>query len=127
MKRGGARKQKSRMVSFRVDEDDFVRLDALARKTSCSRAEVLRRCLQGVRLKSTTDAQALTAVSRVHATSTASAAFSSLLFEKASPQPTTSSSLVDSWRLCTRRTPAPAATAPTTLSSHFIRKTEAST
>jgi len=27
---GGPRKQKSRMVSFRVDEDDFVRLDALA-------------------------------------------------------------------------------------------------
>ena len=54
------------MVSFRVDEDDFVRLDALARKTSCSRAEVLRRCLRGVRLKSATDAQALTAVSRVH-------------------------------------------------------------
>jgi len=55
------------MVSFRVDEDDFVRLDALAHQTSCSRAEVLRRCLRGVRLKSTTDAQALTAVSRVHA------------------------------------------------------------
>jgi hypothetical protein len=64
---GGQRKQKSRMVSFRVDEDDFVRLDALARQTSCSRAEVLRRCLRGVRLKSTTDAQALTEVSRVHA------------------------------------------------------------
>jgi hypothetical protein len=28
------------MVSFRVDEDDFVRLDALAHQTSCSRAEV---------------------------------------------------------------------------------------
>ena len=55
------------MVSFRVDEDDFIRLDALARQTSCSRAEVLRLCLRGVRLKSTTDAQALTAVSRVHA------------------------------------------------------------
>ena len=67
MSRGGARKQKSRMVSFRIDEDDFTRLDALARQTSCSRAEVLRRCLQGVRLKSTTDAQALAAVSRVHA------------------------------------------------------------
>ncbi len=67
MKGGGARKPKSRMVSFRVDEDDFTRLDALARQTSCSRAEVLRRCLRGVRLKSTTDAQALTAVSRVHA------------------------------------------------------------
>ena len=67
MKGGGARKQKSRMVSFRVDEDDFTRLDALARHTSCSRAEVLRCCLRGIRLKSTTDAQALTAVSRVHA------------------------------------------------------------
>ena len=55
------------MVSFRVDEDDFVRLDALAHQTSCSRAEVLRRCLRSVRLKSTTDAQALTEVSRVHA------------------------------------------------------------
>ena len=55
------------MVSFRVGEDDFVRLDALARQTSCSCAEVLRRCLRGVRLKGTTDAQALTAVSRVHA------------------------------------------------------------
>jgi hypothetical protein len=64
---GGQRKHKSRMVSFRVDEDDFIRLDALARQTSCSRAEVLRRCLRGVRLKSTIDAQALTAVSRVHA------------------------------------------------------------
>ena len=67
MKRAGASKQKSRMVSFRVDEDDFTRLDSLSRQTSCSRAEVLRRCLRDVRLKSTTDAQALTAVSRVHA------------------------------------------------------------
>ena len=67
LKPGGQRKQKSRMVSFRVDEDDLVRLDALARQTSCSRAEVLRRCLRGVRLKSTIDAQALTEVSRVHA------------------------------------------------------------
>jgi len=65
--RGGARKQKSRMVSFRIDEDDFIRLETLSRQTSCSRAEVLRRCLGCVRLKSTTDAQALTAVSRVHA------------------------------------------------------------
>ena len=55
------------MVSFRIDEDDFIRLEALSRQTSCSRAEVLRRCLRGVRLRSTTDAQALTAVSRVHA------------------------------------------------------------
>ena len=61
------RKQKSRMVSFRVAEDDFIRLDALARQTSCSRAEVLRRCLRGARLKSTVDAQALHEVSRVHA------------------------------------------------------------
>ena len=60
-------KQKSRMVSFRVDEDDFTRLKALARQTSCSRAEVLRRCLQGARLKSTVDAQALSEVSRLHA------------------------------------------------------------
>ena len=61
------REQKSRMVSFRVAEDDFIRLDALARQTSCSRAEVLRRCLRGARLKSTVDAQALHEVSRVHA------------------------------------------------------------
>ena len=60
-------KPKSHMISFRVDEDDLVRLDGLSRQTSCSRAEVLRRCLRCVRLKSTTDAQALTAVSRVHA------------------------------------------------------------
>ena len=61
------RKQKSRIVSFRVDEDDFIRLEALARQTSCSHAEVLRRCLQGARLKSTIDAQALSEVSRLHA------------------------------------------------------------
>ena len=59
MKRNEARKPKSRMISFRVDEDDFIRLDTLAHQTSCSRAEVLRRCLQGARLKSTVDAQAL--------------------------------------------------------------------
>ena len=59
--------QKSRMVSFRVAEDDFIRLEALARQTSCSRAEVLRRCLRGPRLTSTVDAQALSEVSRVHA------------------------------------------------------------
>ena len=61
------RQQKSRIVSFRVDEDDFARLDVLARQTSCSRREVLRRCLRGVRLKSTVDAQALSEVSRLHA------------------------------------------------------------
>ncbi len=67
MKRNEARKPKSRMISLRVDEDDFIRLDTLARQTSCSRAEVLRRCLQGARLKSTVDAQALSEVSRLHA------------------------------------------------------------
>ena len=67
MKAGGARKPKSRIVSFRVDEDDFIRLDTLAQQTSYSRAEVLRRCLTGARLKSTVDAQALTEVARVHA------------------------------------------------------------
>jgi len=67
VKGGGARKLKSRIVSFRVDEDDFTRLEALARQTSSSRAEVLRRCLQGARLKSTVDAQALSEVSRLHA------------------------------------------------------------
>ena len=61
------RKSKSRIVSFRVDEDDFARLDALAQQTSCSRGEVLRRCLQGVRLTSTVDVQALSEVSRLHA------------------------------------------------------------
>jgi predicted transcriptional regulator len=55
------------MVSFRVDEDYLARLDALVQQTSCSRAEVLRRCLAGARLKSTIDAQALTEVARVHA------------------------------------------------------------
>jgi hypothetical protein len=62
-----ARKRKCRIVSFRLDEQDFARLDALARQTSCSRGEVLRRCLQGVRLRSTVDAQALSEVSRIHA------------------------------------------------------------
>jgi len=50
------RRPKSRIVSLRVDEHDFVRLDALARRTSCSRGEVLRRCLRGARLRSTVDA-----------------------------------------------------------------------
>ncbi|MEM7434509.1 MAG: ribbon-helix-helix protein, CopG family [Myxococcota bacterium] len=66
MNRAG-KKRKSRIVSFRIDEDDFARLDALAKQTSCSRGEVLRRCLAGVQLRSTIDAQALTEVSRVHA------------------------------------------------------------
>jgi len=48
-----ARKVKARIVSFRVDEDDFTRLDALAQQTSYSRAEVLRRSLVGAPLKST--------------------------------------------------------------------------
>jgi hypothetical protein len=55
------------MISFRVDEDDLTRLDALVQQTSCSRAEVLRCCLRGARLRSTVDAQVLTEVSRVHA------------------------------------------------------------
>ncbi len=67
MKRNRARKRKSHMVSFRVDEDYLARLDALARQTSYSRAEVLRRCLVGAPLKSTVDAQALSEVARVHA------------------------------------------------------------
>jgi predicted transcriptional regulator len=67
VKGGGARKPKSRIVSFRVDDDDFIRLDTLAQQTSHSRAEVLRRCLVGAPLKSTVDAQALTEVARVHA------------------------------------------------------------
>jgi len=62
VKHGGARKPK-----FRIDEDDFARLDTFAQQTSCARAEVLRRCLRVVRLQSTIDAQALTEVSRVHA------------------------------------------------------------
>jgi hypothetical protein len=62
VKRGGARKPESRIVSFRVDDDDFIRLDTLAQQTSYSRAEVLRRCLVGAPLKSTVDAQALTEV-----------------------------------------------------------------
>ena len=67
MKRNGATKRKSQMVCFRVDEDYLARLDALARQTSYSRAEVLRRCLVGAPLKSTVDAQALSEVARVHA------------------------------------------------------------
>ena len=78
------RKQKSRMVSFRVAEDDFFRLDALARQTSCSRAEVLRRCLRGARLKSTVDAQALHEVSRVHANLNRVGGLSELLGESTS-------------------------------------------
>jgi predicted DNA-binding protein len=62
----GQTKQKSRMVSFRIDEHDFNRLDNFAQQTSCSRAEVLRRLLRTARLESTVDAQALTEVSRVH-------------------------------------------------------------
>jgi len=61
------KKRKSRIVSFRIDEDGFTLLDTLARQTSCSRAEVLRRCLAGAQLKSTIDAQALTEVARAHA------------------------------------------------------------
>ena len=67
MKSLAARKTKSRMISFRVDEDYLARLDALTQQTSCSRAEVLRRCLVGAPLRSTVDAQALTEVARVHA------------------------------------------------------------
>ena len=67
MKRNGARKLKSHMISFRVNEDYLARLDALVQQTSYSRAEVLRRCLVGAPLKSTVDAQALTEVARVHA------------------------------------------------------------
>ena len=66
MKRAG-KKRKSCIVSFRIDEEDFALLVRLAQQTSCSRGEVLRRCLTGARLKSTIDAQALTEVSRVHA------------------------------------------------------------
>jgi hypothetical protein len=55
------------MISFRIDEDDFSRLDTFAQQTSCSRAEVLRRLLRNARLESTVDAQALNKVSRVHA------------------------------------------------------------
>jgi hypothetical protein len=61
------KKLKTRVVSLRIDEDDFARLKGLAEQTSCSRGEVLRRCLTGAQLKSTIDAQALTEVSRVHA------------------------------------------------------------
>lgn len=39
------------MVSFRVDENDLARLDALARQTSCSRAEVLRRSYYGLNVE----------------------------------------------------------------------------
>ena len=65
-KPGAHRKQKSRMVSFRMDEDDFSRLDTFAQQTSCSRAEVLRRCLRTARLESTADAQARSVSSNRH-------------------------------------------------------------
>jgi hypothetical protein len=65
VKRAEAKKSKSRIVSLRMDEDDFSRLDSLARQTGRSRGEILRRCLAGVQLKSTIDAQACTEVSRV--------------------------------------------------------------
>jgi hypothetical protein len=55
------------MVSFRIDEDDFSRLDTFAQQTSCSPAEVFRRCLRTARLESTVDAQALIELSEVHA------------------------------------------------------------
>ena len=45
-----AKKPESRIVFFRVDEDELARLDPSARQTSCSRGEVLRRCLRGARL-----------------------------------------------------------------------------
>jgi len=61
------KRPKSRMISFRIDEHDFSRLDTFAQQTSCSRAEVLRRLLRTARLESTVDAQALTEVLRVHA------------------------------------------------------------
>jgi hypothetical protein len=61
------KKRKSRIVSLRIDEDDFARLDTLAKQTSFSRGEVLRRFLRGARLESTVDAQALNQVSRLHA------------------------------------------------------------
>lgn len=67
MTRSRGCKPKSRVISVRIDEDDFARLDALAQQTSCSRGAVIRACLRGARLKSTIDAQALTEVSRVHA------------------------------------------------------------
>ena len=67
MNAGRSTKPKAHMVSFRIDEDDLARLDTLARQTSCSRGEVLRRCLTGAKLKSTIDAQALAEVSRLHA------------------------------------------------------------
>lgn len=65
MTRVNAKKTKGRIVSLRMDDDELAHLDALARQTSCSRGEVLRRTLGGVQLKSTIDAQALTEVARV--------------------------------------------------------------
>ncbi len=46
MNRAG-KNRKSRIVSLPIDEDDFARLEAFARHTSCSRGEVLRRCPHG--------------------------------------------------------------------------------
>ena len=67
MTRVDVKKTKSRIVSLRMSEDELAHLDALARQTSYSRGEVLRRMLAGAQLKSTVDAQALTEVARVHA------------------------------------------------------------
>ena len=67
MKHSARTRRKNRMVSFRMNDGDLAQLDALAHQTSCSRGEVLRRRVRGVRLTSTIDAQALSEVSRVHA------------------------------------------------------------
>jgi predicted transcriptional regulator len=77
------------MVSFRVDEDYLARLDALARQTSYSRAEVLRRCLIGAPLKSTVDAQALSEVARVHANLNRLGGLLKLAIREAVSDPTT--------------------------------------
>ena len=45
----------------------FFRAHGTPNRVSCSRAQVLRRCLRGARLRSTVDAQALIEVSRIHA------------------------------------------------------------
>jgi hypothetical protein len=52
------KKRKARIVSFRIDEDDFTLLDALARQTSCSRGEVLRRRLASAQKHRNSDPQA---------------------------------------------------------------------
>jgi hypothetical protein len=110
------KKRKSRIVSLRIDEDEFTLLDALARQTSCSRGEVLRRCLTGAQLKSTIDARRAT--SGGERPSQVPRGSSQRIFP-VSPVATTSSLPASSSTRSRPRTPAPGPSARITSSSHF--------